>query len=164
MAYQVQETKWILTAGREQKSLPPVPRKMRVSARTSYASVFHPCSWNAFSIMPFLSSLSFSWAKRIEGSLTGPPSRGVWQWLPRQETGVLLKSHKIYPVLCIIKAWILWWRKHFPQGSTSQCWAGSQTSWRGMNRAASHEDTAKDRATVAHCQALTGPTVNKSQA
>lgn len=41
-ARQAQEMKWILTAGREQKSLPPVPCKMRVSLRTSYASAFSP--------------------------------------------------------------------------------------------------------------------------
>lgn len=42
VACQAQEMKWILTAGGEQKSLPPVPCKMRVSLRTSYASAFPP--------------------------------------------------------------------------------------------------------------------------
>lgn len=77
---QAPEMKWILPAGREQKSLPPVPCKMRGSLRTSYTSAFHPCSWNAFSIVFFFLflSLSFSWATR---------KGGVWQDLPVGECG-----------------------------------------------------------------------------
>lgn len=93
-------------------------------------SPFLPSSWNAFSIMPSQPSLSFPFSReKGESDRTSQQGEsGSVTANTRNQLVTLLNKGTKYPVLCIIKAGILWWWATYSQVSWSQCREWCQTS------------------------------------